>query len=102
MSRITRLLKRMQRNVSRPAANRQFMSFTRKDTTLMSSQATFRVGLDIGYGYTKLVAEDERAIVFPSVCGYAQEIKYRADEVKEKLSIEDQLNARKCNLKATR
>lgn len=49
-----------------------------------STKSIVRVGLDIGYGYTKLVAEDDRVVVFPSVLGYAHEIKYKADEILSK------------------
>lgn len=38
------------------------------------------VGLDIGYGVTKAIA-DKHSIVFPSVWGYARPIKFKADEI---------------------
>ena len=36
------------------------------------------VGVDIGYGYTKAVG-GERRVVFPSVVGKAERIRYEAD-----------------------
>jgi plasmid segregation protein ParM len=41
------------------------------------------IGLDIGYGVTKVVT-DEQVITFPSVCGHAREIKFRADDLAAK------------------
>jgi hypothetical protein len=38
------------------------------------------IGLDVGYGVTKAVT-NEQVITFPSVCGHAREIKFRADEI---------------------
>ena len=38
------------------------------------------IGLDIGYGVTKVVTA-EQVITFPSICGHAREIKFRADEL---------------------
>jgi plasmid segregation protein ParM len=39
------------------------------------------VGLDIGYGVTKALSPDKEPIVFPSVCGHARQIKFRAEEL---------------------
>lgn len=41
------------------------------------------IGLDIGYGVTKALTDDQQ-VVFPSVAGYAREIKFRADELAHK------------------
>jgi plasmid segregation protein ParM len=41
------------------------------------------LGLDIGFGATKAVAVS-KSVVFPSVCGYARDIKFRANELSEK------------------
>jgi plasmid segregation protein ParM len=41
---------------------------------------TITIGLDIGYGATKAVIGNQ-TIVFPSVCGHAHEIKFKADEI---------------------
>jgi plasmid segregation protein ParM len=41
------------------------------------------IGLDIGYGVTKAVT-NEQVITFPSVCGHAREIKFRADDLAAK------------------
>jgi plasmid segregation protein ParM len=41
------------------------------------------IGLDIGYGVTKVVTDDQ-VITFPSVCGHAREIKFRAEELAAK------------------
>lgn len=38
------------------------------------------VGLDIGYGVTKAVT-DRAVITFPSVCGHARDIKFRAEDL---------------------
>lgn len=38
------------------------------------------IGLDIGYGATKVIMGNE-SIIFPSVAGHAREIKFRADEL---------------------
>jgi plasmid segregation protein ParM len=38
------------------------------------------LGLDTGYGVTKVVTDDQ-VITFPSVCGHAREIKFRAEEL---------------------
>jgi len=44
---------------------------------------TLTLGLDIGYGVVKAVT-DEQVITFPSVCGHAREIKFRAEELAAK------------------
>ena len=36
------------------------------------------VGMDIGYGYTKAVGRD-RQVVFPSVVGKAERVRYESD-----------------------
>jgi hypothetical protein len=41
------------------------------------------VGLDIGYGVTKAIA-DIQQVVFPSVWGYARPIKFKADEIAQR------------------
>ncbi len=41
------------------------------------------IGLDIGYGVTKVVT-NEQVITFPSVCGHAREIKFRAEDLAAK------------------
>lgn len=38
------------------------------------------IGLDIGYGVVKAVT-DSTVVAFPSVCGHAREIKFRAEEL---------------------
>src|SRR5690349_20377314 len=38
------------------------------------------IGLDIGYGVVKAVT-NEQIVAFPSVCGHARPIKFRADEI---------------------
>lgn len=43
--------------------------------------APISVGLDVGYGVTKAVAAGVDPITFPSVAGYAREIKFQADEI---------------------
>lgn len=49
-------------------------------TPVRSSTDTLTVGLDIGYGAVKALTVDS-AIIFPSVCGHAREIKFQADEI---------------------
>jgi plasmid segregation protein ParM len=44
---------------------------------------TLTIGLDIGYGVVKAVVKDS-VITFPSVCGYAREIKFQADEIAQR------------------
>src|SRR5579859_2210478 len=41
---------------------------------------TLTIGLDIGYGVVKALTA-EATILFPSVGGYAREIKFQADEI---------------------
>ncbi|KAB2893804.1 MAG: ParM/StbA family protein [Bacteroidetes bacterium] len=41
------------------------------------------IGLDVGYGAVKAVTADT-ALVFPSVCGHAREIKFQQDEIAER------------------
>src|SRR5579864_3902778 len=41
------------------------------------------IGLDVGYGVVKAVTA-ENVVTFPSVCGHAREIKFRADELAAK------------------
>jgi plasmid segregation protein ParM len=48
-----------------------------------SAANVLTIGLDIGYGVTKAVTNDA-IITFPSVCGHAREIKFRANELTEK------------------
>lgn len=43
-----------------------------------STQVT--IGLDIGYGVVKATTA-EQVITFPSICGHAREIKFRAEEI---------------------
>ena len=38
------------------------------------------IGLDIGYGVVKAVTT-EQVVTFPSVCGHARAIKFRADDI---------------------
>jgi len=45
-----------------------------------SIESVITVGLDIGYGVVKAVTEDQ-VVTFPSVCGHAREIKFRAEEL---------------------
>lgn len=43
------------------------------------------IGLDIGYGMTKAIAEGiDDPVIFPSVWGHAREIKFRASEIAQK------------------
>jgi plasmid segregation protein ParM len=46
----------------------------------LTTETTLTIGLDIGYGVTKAVT-DQAVIMFPSVCGYAREIKFRPEEL---------------------
>ncbi len=48
--------------------------------TAVHSVDTLTVGLDIGYGVVKAITA-QAAVLFPSVCGYAREIKFQADEI---------------------
>jgi hypothetical protein len=41
------------------------------------------IGLDVGYGAVKAVTSDT-ALVFPSVCGHAREMKFQQDEIAER------------------
>lgn len=41
------------------------------------------IGLDIGYGVTKAVADDS-VVAFPSVCGHARTVKFRAEDLAER------------------
>lgn len=52
-----------------------------KQRTPIESVVT--IGLDIGYGAVKAVTTDQ-VITFPSVCGHARAIKFRADELSTK------------------
>lgn len=52
-----------------------------QDTPAAPAPAVLTIGLDIGYGVTKAVAADGTTVKFPSVAGYAREIKFRADEL---------------------
>ncbi|MCC6976518.1 MAG: ParM/StbA family protein [Anaerolineae bacterium] len=52
-----------------------------KRNSPQGSQLT--IGLDIGYGVTKAVTS-EQVITFPSVCGHAREIKFRAADLTAK------------------
>ena len=44
------------------------------------------VGLDIGYGVTKVVT-DQTAIAFPSVAGHAREIKFQQEALAAKYPL---------------
>ncbi len=44
------------------------------------SDSLMTLGLDIGYGVVKGVTTSQ-TILFPSVCGYARDIKFRSDEI---------------------
>lgn len=46
-----------------------------------SPPSILTVGLDIGYGVTKVICPDKQAITFPSVCGHAREIKFRPEDL---------------------
>ncbi len=41
------------------------------------------IGLDIGYGAVKAVTKDA-ALIFPSVCGHARDIKFQQNEIAER------------------
>ncbi len=45
-----------------------------------ATPSTLTIGLDIGYGVVKAVTTDQ-VITFPSVCGHARDIKFRAEEI---------------------
>jgi plasmid segregation protein ParM len=45
-----------------------------------SASSTLTIGLDVGYGVVK-AATAEQVVTFPSVCGHAREIKFRANEI---------------------
>ncbi len=53
---------------------------TRKTEKRLTPEATLTIGLDIGYGVTKAVT-DKAVLMFPSVCGYAREIKFRPEDL---------------------
>lgn len=55
-----------------------------KKLTNNGNNGIVTVGLDIGYGVTKLVANGSAVITFPSVVAYSREIKFRADEIAAK------------------
>lgn len=58
---------------------------TKKLTNNGKGESTpISVGLDVGYGVTKGVAEGVEPITFPSVAGYARELKFQADEIARK------------------
>ena len=46
----------------------------------IAPQGQLTIGLDIGYGVVKAVTRDQ-VITFPSICGHAREIKFRAEEI---------------------
>jgi plasmid segregation protein ParM len=52
----------------------------KKTLTNNRDSAIKTIGLDIGYGVTKAIT-DEQALAFPSVIGYAVDIKFRSDEI---------------------
>lgn len=52
-------------------------------TNMQKPTSIITVGLDIGYGNTKGIA-DTGTVVFPSVAGYARDIKFSADEISGK------------------
>jgi plasmid segregation protein ParM len=56
---------------------------TSKKKTLIQTNGILSMGLDIGYGVVKLVT-DENALTFPSVMGYAREIKFQQDTIQAK------------------
>lgn len=50
-----------------------------------ANDSVITVGVDIGYGVTKAIADSvEDAVMFPSVWGHAREIKFRASELAQK------------------
>lgn len=54
-----------------------------KAPAVPSRQAVLTVGLDIGYGHTKITDGDTN-ITFPSVAGHAHNIKFQADKISGK------------------
>jgi plasmid segregation protein ParM len=42
------------------------------------------VGLDIGYGVTKALLPGQAPVIFPSVCGYAREIKFKQEDLAQR------------------
>lgn len=48
---------------------------------MSQSPTQFTVGLDVGYGVTKAILPDQEPVLFPSVCGYAREIKFKQDDL---------------------
>ena len=54
-----------------------------KNNGLSNPDKLLTIGLDIGYGAVK-AATAEAAIVFPSVCGHAREIKFQQDEIADR------------------
>jgi hypothetical protein len=56
-----------------------------KQLTNNGSSSNITIGLDIGYGVTKAITDDQQ-IVFPSVMGYSRAIKFRANEIASKYS----------------
>ncbi len=46
----------------------------------MIKNSVLTIGLDVGYGVSKAITE-ERTVSFPSVCGHARPIKFRAEDV---------------------
>lgn len=54
-----------------------------KQKKLPNTDNRLTIGLDIGYGAVKAVTS-ETALVFPSVCGHAREIKFQQDEIADR------------------
>lgn len=54
-----------------------------KNNKLPDPHKLLTLGLDIGYGAVKAITA-EAAIVFPSVCGHAREIKFQQNEIADK------------------
>jgi hypothetical protein len=55
----------------------------KKLTNNGSSTSSITVGLDIGYGVVKAVAGEQK-ILFPSVWGFARDIRFQADDITAK------------------
>src|SRR5262245_39866544 len=48
------------------------------------ASSTIKIGLDIGYGDTKAVMPGVEPVIFPSVLGVKQEIRFRGDEIAQR------------------
>jgi plasmid segregation protein ParM len=56
-----------------------------KKSNKITTDVIVNIGLDVGYGHTKLVSSTSKeAIIFPSVMGHARNVKYGAETLAER------------------